>query len=206
MELVRITFCKTIKELRPCANLPPKVARTNVVEWRTPEDRDEKTESSCIKIPLSWSRGWRPQNDTNEGGQVQNVKMSHGEKNGPKSAQKRPRPVGPFGPAQPSFASVRAALSSVLSSWNPNRRGKLPFARDVVHSLRAAKEETIDYKIDPWGRTLERNHCQAQGRSPRGRRTPRACHGATGVEGQWRSIFIGGIHNLDGAMPSIMMG
>jgi hypothetical protein len=27
------------------------VARTNVLEWRTPEDRDEKTGSSCIEIP-----------------------------------------------------------------------------------------------------------------------------------------------------------
>jgi hypothetical protein len=27
------------------------VARTNVLEWRTLEDRDEKTGSSCIKIP-----------------------------------------------------------------------------------------------------------------------------------------------------------
>jgi hypothetical protein len=53
MQLVRRTFCKLIKELRPCANLPPKVAGTNVLEWRTPEDRDEKTGSSCIKIPLS---------------------------------------------------------------------------------------------------------------------------------------------------------
>jgi hypothetical protein len=51
MQLVRGTFCKSIKELRPCANLPPKVARANVLEWRTPEDRDEKTGSSCIKIP-----------------------------------------------------------------------------------------------------------------------------------------------------------
>jgi hypothetical protein len=51
MQLVRRTFCKTIKELRPCVNLPPKVARTNVLEWRTPEDRDENTGSSCIKIP-----------------------------------------------------------------------------------------------------------------------------------------------------------
>jgi hypothetical protein len=51
MQLVRRTFCKSIKELRPCANLPPKVARTNVLEWRTPEDRDEKPGSSCIKIP-----------------------------------------------------------------------------------------------------------------------------------------------------------
>jgi hypothetical protein len=39
------------KELRPCVNLPPKVARINVLEWRTPEDRGEKTGSSCIKIP-----------------------------------------------------------------------------------------------------------------------------------------------------------
>jgi hypothetical protein len=44
-------FYKPIKELRPCAKLPPKVARTNVLEWRTPEDRDEKGGSSCIKIP-----------------------------------------------------------------------------------------------------------------------------------------------------------
>jgi hypothetical protein len=44
-------FCKTIKELRPSANLPPKVARTNVLEWRTPDDQDEKTGSPCIKIP-----------------------------------------------------------------------------------------------------------------------------------------------------------
>jgi hypothetical protein len=51
MQLVRRTFFKTIKELRPCANLSLKVARTNVLEWRTPEDRDEKTGSSCIKIP-----------------------------------------------------------------------------------------------------------------------------------------------------------
>jgi hypothetical protein len=51
MQLVQRTFCKTIKELRPCANLPPKLARTNVLEWRTPEDRDEKTGSSCLEIP-----------------------------------------------------------------------------------------------------------------------------------------------------------
>jgi hypothetical protein len=51
MQLVWRTFCKSIKELRPCANLPPKVVRTNVLEWRTPEDRDEKTRRSCIKTP-----------------------------------------------------------------------------------------------------------------------------------------------------------
>jgi hypothetical protein len=32
-------------------NLPTKVARTNVLELRTPGDRDEKAGSSCIKIP-----------------------------------------------------------------------------------------------------------------------------------------------------------
>jgi hypothetical protein len=117
--------------------------------------------SSCIKIPLSWSRGWRPQNDTNDGGQVPNVKLSRGEKNSPEPAQKKPRPVGSFGPAQPSFASVRAALSSMLSSWNPNRMGKSTFTRDAIKSLRAAKEEMINYERDPWGWTLERNHCQA---------------------------------------------
>jgi hypothetical protein len=51
MQLVQRTFCKTIKELRPCVNLPPKVARTNMLEWRTPEDRDERAGSSCIKTP-----------------------------------------------------------------------------------------------------------------------------------------------------------
>jgi hypothetical protein len=33
-----------------------------------------------------------------------------------------------------------------------------------------------------------------------------ACHDPAGVEGQRRSIFIGGIHHLNGAMPGIMMG
>jgi hypothetical protein len=56
MQLLRRTFCKSIKELRPCANFPPKVARTYVFQWRIPEDRDEKTGSSCIKIP-QLSRG-----------------------------------------------------------------------------------------------------------------------------------------------------
>jgi hypothetical protein len=27
------------------------VGKTNVLEWRTPEDRDEKIGSSCIQIP-----------------------------------------------------------------------------------------------------------------------------------------------------------
>jgi hypothetical protein len=51
MQLVWRTFCKSINELRPCANLPPKVARTNVLQWRIPKDQDVKTGSSCIKIP-----------------------------------------------------------------------------------------------------------------------------------------------------------
>jgi hypothetical protein len=58
--------------------------------------------------------------------------MSRGEKNGPEPSQKGPRSVGPFELAQPTFVSVRAALSSVLSSWNPNHVGKLPFARDAI--------------------------------------------------------------------------
>jgi hypothetical protein len=33
--------------------LAPKGSKDQCVEWRTPEDRDEKTGSSCIKIPLS---------------------------------------------------------------------------------------------------------------------------------------------------------
>jgi hypothetical protein len=123
-----------------------------------------------------------------------------------------PRPAGLFGPAvlfgpaQPLLAPVRVPLCSVLSRCNPNRRGKPPFARNTVWSLRAVEEEKIDYERYPWGRILRRNHCQAQGRLPRGRRMPGACHGAAGVEGQQRSIFIGGIHHLNGAMPSVMMG
>jgi hypothetical protein len=81
------------------------------------------------KDPSTWSRWWWPQNDTNEGGQVQNVKMSRGKKNRPKPAQKRPTPVGPFGPAQPVFVAVRVPLCSVLSSCNPNGRGKPPRKR-----------------------------------------------------------------------------
>jgi hypothetical protein len=137
---------------------------------------------------------------------VQNIKMSREEKNGLEPNQKGPRPAGLVGSAQPVLVPVRAPLSSVLSSWNPNRVGKPPFVGDAILFLRATKEEKIDYKRDPWGRTLGRDHFQAQGRSPRGRRTPRVCHGATGVEGQRRSIFIGGIHHLNGAMPSAMLG
>jgi hypothetical protein len=37
-------------------------------------------------------------------------------------------------------------------------------------------------------------------------RTLRACHDAAGVEGERGSIFIKGIHHLNGAMPSAMMG
>jgi hypothetical protein len=63
---------------------------------------------------------------------VQNVKMSRGEKNGPESAQKRPRPVGAFGPTQPIFVAVRVPLCSMLSRCNPNRVCKPPFARNAV--------------------------------------------------------------------------
>jgi hypothetical protein len=63
---------------------------------------------------------------------VQNVRMSRGEKHRPKPAQKRLRPVGSFGPAQPIFVAVRDPLCSVLSRCNPNRVCKPPFARDVV--------------------------------------------------------------------------
>jgi hypothetical protein len=68
------------------------------------------------------------------------------------------------------------------------------------------RKRKINYEREPWGRTLEIDDHQAQGRSPSRRRTPRACHGAAGVEGQRRSIFIGGIHHLNGAMPRVMMG
>jgi hypothetical protein len=63
---------------------------------------------------------------------VQNVKMSRGEKNGPKPTQKRPRPVDSFGPAQPIFVAIRDPLCSVLSRCNPNHVCKPPFARDVI--------------------------------------------------------------------------
>jgi hypothetical protein len=63
---------------------------------------------------------------------VQNVKMSRGEKNGPKPAQKEPRPAGLVGSAQPVSVPVRTPLSSVLSMWNPNRVEKPPFATDAI--------------------------------------------------------------------------
>jgi hypothetical protein len=74
MQLVRRTFCKSIKELRPCANLPPKVARTNVLEWRTPEDQDEKTRSSCIKIIQLGRRDNDVQSPQLKGPMIQNAK------------------------------------------------------------------------------------------------------------------------------------
>jgi hypothetical protein len=67
-----------------------------------------------------------------EGGEVQNVKMSHREKNGTEPAQKRPRTIGLFRPAQPNFLAVRVPLSSVLSICNPNHVCKPPFTRDAV--------------------------------------------------------------------------
>jgi hypothetical protein len=36
--------------------------------------------------------------------------MSHGEEDGPESAQKGPRPAGLFGPAQGLFVAVHPAL------------------------------------------------------------------------------------------------
>jgi hypothetical protein len=60
------------------------------------------------KDPSILILGMTTSNDTNEGGQVQNVKMSRREKNGPEPAQKGPRPVGPFGSAQAVFVPVRA--------------------------------------------------------------------------------------------------
>jgi hypothetical protein len=43
--------------------------------------------------------GMRPQNETNEVGQLQNVKMSRGEEDGPEPTQKGPVPAG--GSARP---------------------------------------------------------------------------------------------------------
>jgi hypothetical protein len=125
MHLVRRTFCKSIKELRPCANWPPKVARTNVLEWRTPEDRDEKAGSSCIKIPQLGRGDNDVQSPQLKGPMIQSAR------DGPWSPE-GPRPASPCGPAQPLLAAVRVPFSSVLSRCNPNRRGKLPFARDAV--------------------------------------------------------------------------
>jgi hypothetical protein len=66
--------------------------------------------------------------------------MRRREKNRPEPAQKRARPVGPFGPTQPTFVVVRVPFCSVLSRCNPNHVCKPPFARNVVESLRAAKK------------------------------------------------------------------
>jgi hypothetical protein len=97
------------------------------------------------KDPSTWSQWWWPQNDTNEGGQVQNVKMSRGEKNRPESAQKSPRSVGPFGPAQPTFVTVRVPLCLVLSRCNPTRVCKPPLAKKhrLVPQSRQGREDRL---------------------------------------------------------------
>jgi hypothetical protein len=94
MQLVQRTFCKTIKELRPYANLPPKVARTNVLEWRTPEDRDEKA-GSCIKIPQLGRGDNDVQRPQLKGPMIQSARDGPWSKLGRNRAQK-----GPSGTAQ----------------------------------------------------------------------------------------------------------
>jgi hypothetical protein len=110
MQLVRRTFCKSIKELRPCANLPPNVARTNVLEWRTPEDRDEKTESSCIKTPQLGRGDNDIQSPQLTGPKIQSARDGPWSKLGLDRARK-----GPVRSAQSFLVPVRAPpLSSVL--------------------------------------------------------------------------------------------
>jgi hypothetical protein len=113
MQLVQRTFCKTTKELRPCANLPPKVARTNVLEWRTPEDLDEKTGSSCIKIPQLGRGDNDVQSPQLKGPMIQNARdgvWRKQAKTGPEKSQAgQPRPVGPAlpgGSSRPPFFGV----------------------------------------------------------------------------------------------------
>jgi hypothetical protein len=75
-------------------------------------------------------------------------------------------------------------------------RGTLS-ARESRHSRKTNKEASeINHKWESRSRekAFKRNHHQDQGR-PRGRRTPRPCHGAAGVEGQRRPNFVGGIHH-----------
>jgi hypothetical protein len=127
MQLVQRTFCKTIKELRPCANFLPKVARTNVLEWRTPEERDKKTGSSCIKIPQLGRGDNDAQSPQLKGPLIQNVGDRAWRKLGRNRAQK-----GPGRPAHPVLVSVCDPLYSVLSKCNPNRVGKQPFTRDAI--------------------------------------------------------------------------
>jgi hypothetical protein len=71
MQLVRY---KVNKELRLCANLPPKVAGTNVLEWRTPEHRDKKTKSSYIKIPQLGRRDNNVQSPQLKGPMIQSAR------------------------------------------------------------------------------------------------------------------------------------
>jgi hypothetical protein len=75
--------------------------RNHLQRWQGPRCYDGsslRTKTWCSDLmqedPLSWSRGWWPQNDTNEWVHVQNAKMSREEKDGPEPAQKRPRPTG----------------------------------------------------------------------------------------------------------------
>jgi hypothetical protein len=107
--------------------LAPKVARTNVIEWRTPEDRDEKAGSSCIKIPQLDRRDNDVQSPQLKGPMIQSARdglWTNWAKTEPRRAQaSRPVWTGPTpsgGGSGPPFFGVKF------------RRGKPPFARDVV--------------------------------------------------------------------------
>jgi hypothetical protein len=76
-----------------------------------PRGLRRKVRTSYEKTPLSWSRGWRPQNDTNEGGQVQNVKMRRGDKDRLEPTQKGPGPAGLVGSAQEGFGGSARPLT-----------------------------------------------------------------------------------------------
>jgi hypothetical protein len=102
-----------------------------VLEWKTPEDRDEKTRSSCITY-LYLDRRDDEFKMTRMKGPSAKCQDESEEKNGPEPAQKGPRPIDPFESAQPVVVPVRTPLSSVLSMWNPNRVVKPPFFRDAI--------------------------------------------------------------------------
>jgi hypothetical protein len=64
----------------------------------------------------------------------------------------------------------------------------------------------IDYERDPWGKDTREKSLPIPREVATRKEDAESCHGAAGVEGQRGSIFIRGIHHLNCAMPSAMMG
>jgi hypothetical protein len=95
------------------------------------EDRDEKTGSSCIKIP-QLGRGDNDVQSPQIRGKRSKMQKMEREAKWAETEPKRSQAGRPCRPAHPLLVVVRGPLSSVLSTWTPNHLGKSPFARDTI--------------------------------------------------------------------------